>query len=219
MEVGCGRAYLASQLALLHRLTVVGVEANLSYAQSAQQRIAKFSQQLPGLLRNAEEDLRAGKKLKRGKHYRSKQRHKAAKKLNADADVNGICKDINDLVSIDDSSSLEHDFNLLFTSSVDIGTNVDETTTVQIDDSEKPEQTSNVAELLTASSKMATIDVDHISKRELQKRHKVKSKNDTVSNDNIHLVTTKVTNCTRLDDILAQAQLSPGIVLFLILIE
>lgn len=214
--MGCGRAYLASQLALLHGLTVVGVEANSSHAQSAQQRIAKFSQQLPGLLRNAEEDLQAGRKMKRGKHFRSKQRQREARNAaGTSTDANGISNESSSrggLIENNNDYTLERDFNLLFMSSTDIGDFADnEIQSIQIDDRGAVIPVSNTAsEQLTVNSDVAKLDASRASvNQEWRKKAKAK-KNEHKISDNIHLVTAKVTKSTRLDDILTQANLLPG---------
>ena len=84
VDLGSGKGYLSTQLALNNKVTVVGVDAMATNTDGAVKRANIFGKQWKGLVNNAEELQSQGKVTKKSKKLKKRERHKEQNKQSED---------------------------------------------------------------------------------------------------------------------------------------
>ena len=222
----------------MHGFSLIGIESSVAHTNSAQLRVQKFSQQLPGLIRNAKEDQNAGKKIKRGKYYRSRQKKKSGSELCMDtntyekpSNLNGSYYE-NTTINFNDDVKIADYFEGLFPSMFD-----NEYSSIQGKEDENEKQqhyvSNDVYKSIAASATLhsnsdnrkiddancisnLTVPVKSLNvgkKLHNNKSHKKLNINESL-NENITFVTMKVNRETTVKDILSQAAQEKSELLF-----
>ncbi|KAJ8315616.1 hypothetical protein KUTeg_007766 [Tegillarca granosa] len=114
VDMGSGKGYLSTQLALQYGLVVIGIDAMSINTDGAQKRAGKLVKHWNGLVRNATEDKIRGYKVKRSKKLKKKLKREALKKKENKTEIkeSSQISDVYCTVSeeLPDFQNLFHDF-------------------------------------------------------------------------------------------------------------